>query len=226
MAAAAQIARFQDITNEALVKRVLEGDTAVFEVLMRRHNQRLYRVARAILRDDAEAEDVMQDAYVRAYENLRQFEGRASFSTWLTRIALYEALGRLRKRNRLVGMDSLTDSEKEQMHNLQSIGPSPEHEASKSEIRRVLEEEVEALPETYRVIFMLRDVEDIDAGNVAEILGISLENVRTRLYRARALLRKRLYLRTGAESREAFLFHASRCDSVVEAVFARLQFQQ
>ena len=94
MASAAQIARFQDITSESLVKRVLEGDTALFEVLMRRHNQRLYRIARTVLREDVEAEDVMQDAYVSAYENLGQFEGRASFSTWLSRIALYAALAR------------------------------------------------------------------------------------------------------------------------------------
>ena len=101
MASAAQIARFQDITNESLVKRVLEGDTALFEVLMRRHNQRLYRIARAVLREDAEAEDVMQDAYVNAYENLGQFEGRASFSTWLSRIALFAALARSANGNAL-----------------------------------------------------------------------------------------------------------------------------
>ena len=125
MASAAQIARFQDITNESLVKRVLEGDTALFEVLMRRHNQRLYRIARAVLREDAEAEDVMQDAYVNAYENLDQFEGRASFSTWLSRIALFAALARLRKRKRIVELDTIPDSERETMQSLQSQLPSP-----------------------------------------------------------------------------------------------------
>jgi RNA polymerase sigma-70 factor (ECF subfamily) len=224
VASAAQLLRFQDITNESLVRRVLEGDTALFEILMRRHNQRLYRIARGVLRDDAEAEDVMHDAYVKAYENLRQFEGRASFSTWLSRIAFHEALARVRKRTRFVAMDIIPDGEKETMHSLQSSAPSPEHEASNSEIRRLLEQEVDALPDNYRAIFVLRDVEDIDVADVADILDISPENVKTRLHRAHALLRKRLYQRTGAQSHEAFLFHATRCDRVVKAVFARLEF--
>lgn len=223
MASAAQIARFQDITNESLVKRVLEGDTALFEVLMRRHNQRLYRIARAVLREDAEAEDVMQDAYVNAYENLGQFEGRASFSTWLSRIALYAALARVRKRKRVVELDTIPDSERENMQSLQSQLPSPECEASNSEVRRLLEQEVDTLPDNYRAVFVLRNVEDIDVAEVADILDISPENVKTRLHRAHVLLRKRLYLRTGAQSHEAFLFHASRCDRVVKAVFARLE---
>jgi len=223
VASAAQIARFQDITNESLVKRVLEGDTALFEVLMRRHNQRLYRIARAVLREDGEAEDVMQDAYVKAYEHLHQFEGRASFSTWLSRIALYAAIARLRRRKRVVELDTIPDSEKETMHSLQSSAPSPEYEASSAEIRRLLEQEVDALPDNYRAVFVLHDVEDVDVAEVADILDISPENVKTRLHRAHMLLRKRLYLRTGAQSHEAFLFHASRCDRVVKAVFARLE---
>ena len=104
MASSAQVTRFQDETNESLVKRVLEGDKTLFEMIMRRHNQRLYRIARAVLRDDAEAEDVMQDTYVKAFENLGQFKGRASFSTWLSRIALYEALARVRKRRARCGI--------------------------------------------------------------------------------------------------------------------------
>jgi len=223
VASAAQIARFQDITNESLVKRVLEGDTALFEVLMRRHNQRLYRIARAVLREDGEAEDVMQDAYVKAYEHLHQFEGRASFSTWLSRIALYAAIARLRRRKRVVELDTIPDSEKETMHSLQSSAPSPEYEASSAEIRRLLEQEVDALPDNYRAVFVLHDVEDVDVAEVADILDISPENVKTRLHRAHMLLRKRLYLRTGAQSHEAFLFHANRCDRVVKAVFARLE---
>jgi RNA polymerase sigma-70 factor, ECF subfamily len=225
VASPARITQFQDISNESLVKRVLQGDTALFEVLMRRHNQRLYRIARVVLQDDDEAEDVMQDAYVKAYEHLHQFEGCASFSTWLSRIALYEALARARKRKRVVAMDTISDSEKETMHSLQSSAPSPEYEASTAEIRRLLEQEVDALPEDYRTIFVLRDVEDIDVAEVADILEISLANVKTRLHRAHALLRKRLLLRTGAQSREAFLFHARRCDRVVKAVFARLDFK-
>jgi RNA polymerase sigma-70 factor (ECF subfamily) len=226
VASAARIALFKDTSDEAIAKRVLAGDTALFEVLMRRHNQRLYRIARAVLRDDAEAEDVMQDAYVRAYENLSQFEGRASFSTWMSRIALYEALARVRKRRRVVELDGIVESEREGMQSLHSRLPSPEHEASNSEIRRLLEQEVDALPDNYRTIFVLRDVEGIDVEEVAEILDISSENVKTRLHRAHALLRRRLYLRTGAQSHEAFLFHDPRCDKVVQVVFARLEFRQ
>ena len=137
---------------------------------MRRHNQRLYQIARTVLREDVEAEDVMQDAYVNAYENLGQFEGRASFSTWLSRIALYAALARLRKRKRIVELDTIPDSERETMHSLQSQLPSPECEASNSELRRLLEQEVHALPENYRAVFVLRNVEDIDVAEVADIL--------------------------------------------------------
>jgi len=226
MASAAQIAQFEDITNESLAERVLAGETALFEVLMRRHNRRLYRIARSVLRDDAEAEDVMQDAYVRAYENLHQFEGRASFSSWISRIALYEALARARKRKRIVELDTVLEGGREGVQNLHSQLPSPEHEASNSQIRRLLEEEVDALPDNYRTIFMLRDVEDIDVAEVARILDISSENVKTRLHRAHALLRKRLCLRTGAQSHEAFAFHASRCDRVVKAVLERLEFRR
>jgi len=226
MASAAQTARFEEITNESLAERVLAGETTLFEVLMRRHNRLLYRIARSVLRDDAEAEDVMQDSYVRAYENLRQFEGRASFSSWISRIALYEALARARKRKRLVELDAVLEGGGEGAQNLHSQLPSPEHEASNSQIRRLLEEEVDALPDNYRTIFMLRDVEDIDVAEVAKILDISSENVKTRLHRAHALLRKRLCLRTGAQTREAFAFHASRCDRVVKAVFERLEFRK
>ncbi|MGB9067578.1 MAG: sigma-70 family RNA polymerase sigma factor [Candidatus Acidiferrales bacterium] len=142
---------------------------------MRRHNQRLYRIARTVLREDVEAEDVMQDAYISAYENLGQFEGRASFSMWLSRIALYAALARLRKRKRIVELDTIPDSERETMHNLQSQLPTPECEASNSELRRLLEQEVHALPENYRAVFVLRNVEDIDVAEVADILDISPE---------------------------------------------------
>jgi RNA polymerase sigma-70 factor (ECF subfamily) len=223
VASRAPIARFQNINDESLVRRVLEGETALFEILMRRHNQRLYRIARAVLRDDAEAEDVMQDSYVRAYQNLGQFEGRASFSTWVSRIALNEAFSRARKRKRVVELDAILESEKEAMQSLQSQVPSPEQETLNSEIRRLLEQEVDTLPDSYRTVFVLRDVEDIDVAGVAEILDISQENVKTRLHRAHALLRRKLYLRTGAQSHEAFLFHANRCDTIVKAVLTRLE---
>lgn len=223
MASTAQVARFADLTDESLVQRILDGEIALFEIIMRRHNQRLYRIVRAVLRDDAETEDVMQEAYVRAYEHLKQFEGRAKFATWLSRIAFYEALGRVRKRNRVTEIETIPDTEKEAMQSFQSPNPDPEHEASNSEVRCLLEQEIEALPDDYRTICILRDVEEIDSSEVAEILNITPANVKMRLHRAHALLRKRLFLRAGAQSPEAFLFHAPRCDRVVKAVFSKLE---
>jgi RNA polymerase sigma-70 factor (ECF subfamily) len=222
MASAAQIARSRDLSDESVVKLVLKGDAELFEIIMRRHNQRLYRIARAVVRDDAEAEDVMQDAYVRAYENLAQFEGRASFSTWLCRITFYEALARVRRRKRVQELDGISKSERETMPSLQCSAPSPEQEASNSEVRRLLEEEVEALPESYRTVFVLRDVEEINTAEVAEILNVTPENVKMRLHRARAVLRKKLFLRARMQRQEAFAFHAKRCDCVVATVFKRL----
>jgi RNA polymerase sigma-70 factor (ECF subfamily) len=190
MASSTQIAQFQDLSDESVVKRILDGDTALFEIIMRRHNQRLYRIARAVLRDDAEAEDVMQDAYVRAYEHLNQFEGRAKFSTWLSRIACYETLARVRGKGRVQELAAISEVQRYKMPSLRSLKMNPEQEASNSEVRRLLEREVNALPDNYRAVFVLRDVEEIDAAEVAEILSITPENVKMRLFRARVFLRK------------------------------------
>jgi RNA polymerase sigma-70 factor (ECF subfamily) len=224
MVSPAEVATSQEpLSDEEVVTRVLAGETAMFEIVMRRHNQRLYRVARAILRNDGEAEDVMQDAYVRAYEHLDQFAGRAKVSTWLTRIAVHEALARQRRGNRYQELDSMSDREGEPMDRLATLAPDPEQQASNSETRRLLEEAVERLPDAYRTIFMLRDVEEMSTIDTAHVLDISEENVKVRLHRARALLRKSLYARAGMERKEAFNFHAVRCDRVVRNVFERIQ---
>jgi len=213
------------LPDEEVVARVLAGETGMFEIVMRRHNQRLYRVARAILRNDGEAEDVMQDAYVRAYEHLDQFAGRAKFSTWLTRIAVHEALARQRRGNRYQELEPTSEREGDPMDRFASLAQDPEQQASNSEIRRLLEEAIEKLPDAYRTIFMLRDVEDMSTADAADILEITEDNVKVRLHRARALLRKSLYARAGMERKEAFNFHARRCDRVVKNVFARIQKQ-
>src|ERR1700730_12007297 len=224
MVSPAEVATSQEpLSDEEAVTRVLAGETAMFEIVMRRHNQRLYRVARAILRNDGEAEDVMQDAYVRAYEHLDKFAGRAMFSTWLTRIAVHEALARQRRGTRYQELDSMSDREGDPMDRLAALAPDPEQQASNSETRRLLEEAVERLPDAYRTIFMLRDVEEMSTIDTAHVLDISEENVKVRLHRARALLRKSLYARAGMERKEAFNFHAVRCDRVVRNVFERIQ---
>ena len=213
----------EPLSDEEVVAQVLAGETAMFEIVMRRHNQRLYRVARAILRNDGEAEDVMQDAYVRAYEHLNQFAGRAKFSTWLTRIAVHEALSRQHRENRYHELEPMSEREGDPMDRFASLAPDPEQQASNSEIRSLLEEAVEKLPDAYRTIFMLRDVEDVSTTEAADILEITEDNVKVRLHRARALLRKGLYARAGMERKEAFNFHAVRCDRVVKNVFERIQ---
>jgi RNA polymerase sigma-70 factor, ECF subfamily len=208
--------------DEEIVRRILHGDLALFELLMRRHNQRVYRAIRSILRDDSESEDVMQDAYVRAYEHLAQFEGRAQFSTWLTRIAVNEALKRLAARGKLDPLDEERYEEEDGTMPFQSNSPTPESNASNSELKSLLEEAILTLPVAYRAVTVLRDVEEMSTAETAEVLSITETNVKVRLHRAHELLRGALFARVGANSTRAFGFHASRCDRVVHAVFERL----
>jgi RNA polymerase sigma-70 factor (ECF subfamily) len=210
------------LSDEEVVRRIREGETALFEVLMRRYNQRLFRVARAILRDEAEAEDVMQQAYVNAYTHLHQFEERARFGTWLTRIAVNEALVRLRRRGRVEEVDAMPELDERTMDVLSSKALNPEEQALRRELRAILESSFEAIPEIYRSVFMLREVEGLSTTEAAECLGLSEDAVKTRLHRARALLRQELFERAGLATAELFPLHLSRCDRVVAAVFAHL----
>jgi RNA polymerase sigma-70 factor (ECF subfamily) len=211
------------VTDEALVPRILAGETALFELIMRRHNQRLYRAARAILNDDAEAEDVMQETYVRAFAHLAQFRGDALLSTWLTRIAAHEAFARVRQRRRLAALPP-DDNDVETLPMADRPKPSdPEREANNAELRGLLERAIDELPETYRTVFVLREVEGLSTATTAECLGVSEEVVKTRLSRARARLRDGLYERAGAAAGSAFTFGAERCDRVVAAVLSRLR---
>ncbi|MGZ4789697.1 MAG: RNA polymerase sigma factor [Terriglobales bacterium] len=216
-------AKLESWADEEVVRRVLEGETALYEIIMRRYNQRLYRAARAILRDDGEAEDVLQDTYVRAYQHLAQFAGRAKFSTWLTRIAVHEALARVAKRRRVEQIDAQDQGMGALM--LESKMPDPESQVARSEVARLLEEAILALPKSYRTVLMLRDVEEMSTAEAAEALEMTEENVKVRLHRARALLRKELYARAGATTSAAFQFMATRCDRVVKEVFRRIAVQ-
>ena len=202
-------------SDEEIVERVLGGETALFELLMRRYNQRLYRVTRAILGDEAEAEDVTQDAYVRAFEHLDQFAGRARFSTWLTRIALHEASARLRRRGRQIDIE-------ESMPTLASPAAGPEQRAADHELGQAIEAAVDALPRVYGCVFMLREVEGLSTAETAACLDINGETVKTRLHRARALLRNHITARIGVAARETFQFAGARCDRTVAAVMARI----
>jgi RNA polymerase sigma-70 factor (ECF subfamily) len=200
---------------------IIQRNSAIDGAIMRRHNQRLYRVARAILRDDAEAEDVMQDAYVRAYQHLHQFAGRAPFSAWLTRIAVHEALARLRLRNR---SQQLEDTEQDGEINMNIVETSldPEQCASRAERGQFLEEAVLGLPEQYRAVVILRDIEELSTSETAAALDLTEQNVKVRLHRGRAMVRGWLFARVGPEAKNAFSFMGVRCDRVVHSVFARL----
>ena len=216
-------ARIEGWTDDEIVRRVLEGDLPLYELLMRRHNQRVYRAIRSILRDDSECEDVMQEAYVRAYEHLHQFEGRAQFSTWLTRIAVNEALRRLAARGRMDPLDMPFDGEDDPMLLTVTDARTPELHASRAEAAALLEQAILALPQAYRAVLMLRDVEEMSTAETAEALSLTESNVKVRLHRAHDLLREELYARAGATAPQAFGFHAVRCDRVVGAVLERLQ---
>jgi RNA polymerase sigma-70 factor (ECF subfamily) len=203
----------EQFTDEDLVARIVEGDTALFEILMRRHNQRIYRAVRAILRDDIDIEDVMQQAYLSTYQHLRQFSGEARFSTWMTRIAVNEAIARLKKRGRWDGID---------MEIADTSSRTPEEEAKNSELRQLLEQEIAALPASFRAVLMLRDVEGMSTAEAAQCLEISEDLVKTRLHRARTMLRDHLQRRADLTMDSLFAFGNERCDRVVAAVMSEI----
>jgi RNA polymerase sigma-70 factor (ECF subfamily) len=203
------------LTDEEVVARVCAGDTQIFEILMRRYNQRLYRAARAILQSDADAEDAVQQAYLNAYRHLAQFEGRARFSTWLTRITVYEALARRRRsRDKLV-----ESSDEEHVKHVASATPDPEHHAYVGQLGALLETALAALPDGYRSVFMLREVDGLNTAQTAQQLRLSEGTVKTRLHRAKDLLQRKLHDVTPAA---AFRFDGELCDRLVAAVMSHL----
>ena len=211
--------RWTALSDEEIVNRVVDGQTALYEVLMRRYNERIYRAARSIVRDEDEAEDVMQQAYVNAYVHLRQFDGRAKFSTWLTKIAIHEALNRARKQGRY---DAVDFNEEENQAVERQPSNNPEHEAFAGELRTLLEASIDELPDGLREVFMLREVDGLNTAETADCLGVSEDVVKTRLSRSRAALRNQLAERAGILAPDAFRFQQPRCDRIVAAVFARI----
>jgi RNA polymerase sigma-70 factor (ECF subfamily) len=211
-------------SDAEIIQQVLAGNTALFELLMRRYNERIYRAARSIVRDEQEAEDIMQQAYVNAFTHLRQFNGSAQFSTWLTRIAINEALARVRRRGRY----ETFDDDLSNVEPFMSTNPvqSPERQAFAGELRGLLEWAIDTLPDGMREVFVLRDVEGLTTAEVAESLDVSEDVVKTRLSRGRAALRRALLERTGASAPEAFRFYRPRCDRVVQHVLARIADQR
>ena len=200
-------------------------DPRAFERIMREHNRMLFRTARAILRDDAEAEDALQEAYIQAYHALASFRGEAKLSTWLARIVANEALMRLRKLSRraeIVPMQpAATRQELEQVSDT-DMDNAPDTSAEREELRRALESQIDALPDSYRAVFMLRAVEELSVEETAAVLEIPPATVRTRFFRARSLLREALAQKIDLAYEDAFSFAGSRCDRIVARVLERI----
>lgn len=214
----AETGRSTALTDPEVVSRILDGETALFEVLMRRHNQRVFRAARAILRDDREAEDVMQEAYVNAFAHLAQFDGRAQLSTWLTKIAVHEAIARARKQRRYAPLD---DAPME-MQMPTTPTPDPERQAFGRELGGLIESAVDRLGDGYREVFMLRQIEGLSTAETADVLGVSEDVVKTRFSRARHSLQQDLLDRAGIAAADAFTFGNDHCDRLVAAVMSRI----
>lgn len=208
------------LSDEAIIDRVKAGDLASFELIMRRYNQRLFRVARSIVGNDSEAEDVVQETYLRAYAKLAQFEGRARFSTWLTRIAVYEASARRRKLRRVRLFDP-SEPERIPMSTSSSANDAV-GETSMSELGIVLARAVDQLPANLRAVFTVRIVEGLDTDETAECLNLTASNVKVRLHRARSLLRKKIDKQIGKDVRRLYQFDGRRCDRIVQRVLSIL----
>ena len=216
-----------DLSDSALVERIASGDQLAFEAVMRKYNGKLFRIARAILKDDSDAEDVLQDAYLDAYRHIGDFRGGSELATWLTRIVINQALMRVRKERRrssIVPFRSAlmheTDSPEAQVPDQQSESPSAS--VIRSETRRMLERRIDQLPVAFRTVFIMREVEEMSVEETARCLSITPATVRTRLFRARALLREALARDIDTATGDVFAFAGARCDRIVATVLARL----
>lgn len=219
------------VPDAELVERVLAGDSAAYELVMRRYNRRMFRTARGIVADDSEAEDVVQEAYARAYLKLDQLkDGRHGLGAWLARIVSNEALGRLRRGKRVIFLEDHVKSERSHDENdnddasgsMASAGPGPEHTAVSDELCRLLEDAIDELPADFRAVFMLRAVEGLSVAETAESLSLRPETVKTRFHRARKRLQQSLEGHVSAQLPAAFQFDGARCDRVVAGVMNRL----
>lgn len=204
------------------VRRVVAGDRSAFELLMRRHNRRLYRLARATLRNPTEAEDALQEAYLLAYRSLKQFRGDASLSTWLSRLVLNECLARLRRGNRRQTVVPIVNSPMEIDAVADAEDDSPDRIAAREQVRALIEAKLDELPQDFRVAFVLRSVEELSVEEAAQLLGIEEATVRSRHFRAKSLLRESLAQEFDLAERDVFEFGGVRCDRIVERVMAKL----
>ncbi|MCG3200727.1 MAG: hypothetical protein NFCOHLIN_00589 [Gammaproteobacteria bacterium] len=214
--------------DDALISRAAAGNGAAFEVLMRRYNRLLFRTARSILKNDTEAEDAVQEAYLRAWRALGEFRGQSGLSTWLVRIVANEALGRLRRvRAQVIPLEAaMTSPEPETLAALTDAPDrGPEPSVLRTQIRELMESHIDLLPEVYRTVFMLRAVEEMSVEDIGQALGIPAATVRTRFFRARSRLRESLAGEMDSALGDIFAFDGARCDRVVAKVLARARAQ-
>lgn len=204
------------ITEQEIIKQILSGDKDKYELLIRKYNPRLYRVALSILGEDALIEDVMQDAYIKAYRQLHTFEGRSSFSTWLTRILINECMMKMRQTKRAAEVYQSGHDNIAEPHHV----ATPERKALNSELKQVLETAISALPEKYRMVFVMREIEGMSVAETVDVLGVGEANVKTRLSRAKEMLRTQLM--TSYSMPQLFEFNLIRCDRIVKNVFAAI----
>jgi RNA polymerase sigma-70 factor (ECF subfamily) len=214
-----------DPSDDELIELFRRGDRTAFRLLIQRHDGHLYRIARSVVLDDQEAEDAVQETYFRAFTHLREFRGEASLATWLSRIALNEAMRRRRARSALgpASLDTRAGSEMDSHRDsMTSTDPDPEWAVAQKEVRQILEQAIDRLPETFRIVFVLRDVEEVSAKEAASLLGIREETVKTRLHRARRMLRQILGEQLALALKDVFPFAGERCDRLIEALWSRL----
>jgi RNA polymerase sigma-70 factor (ECF subfamily) len=218
---------FQDLPEHELVELARAGEPGAFRKIMQRYNRRLYRVARGVLGEDSEAEDVVQESYMKAFQSLTGFRGESGLSTWLTRIALNEALGRKRKRHPMVDISrsDLVDEQGEQgvlIFPGVRVGANPEADAIRAEVARHLEHAIDCLPEDFRVVFVMREIEQLSVNETASQLDILPGTVKTRLHRARRLLRETLHAKIGAVLQDTYAFDGERCARITALVLVRM----
>ena len=211
--------------DDSLVRDIRRGSPTAFGAMMRRYNRRLYRTARAILKDDSLAEDALQEAYLAAFRHMDEFRGDAALGTWLTRIVVNQALQALRRtrRDRVVVPFEESDAQHEALNVADSPDTGPENMLLRSQTRRLIERNIDALPEGYRTVFVLREVEDLTVEETAAALDIPAATVRTRLFRAKARLRESLAQQMDVATQDAFGFDGERCDRIVRTVLDRIE---
>jgi RNA polymerase sigma-70 factor (ECF subfamily) len=215
----------QSISDEEALNRIRNGETGLYELIMRRYNQRLFRIIRSVVKEEREAEDILQESWVLAYEHLDQFAGRSTLSTWLCKVAFHEALSRAKKAKRWLPLEGEMDHLKAGADSPNELSSTPEALAIRNQVGQVLRSAVDALPDLYRSVFMLRDVEGMSTTETAECLDLSEETVKTRLHRSRSMLRRDLQSRMGPAVSETFAFMGERCDRTVAAVMQRIAAQ-